>query len=146
MSERCGKCNRQLRDPLSKGRGFGPVCWDMHVYALEVKKNQGKLFNDPELSFTGDIIVQRNSAGGVMTNVPHQIISHSPDGFEWGYAGSGPSELALNILTMFTDRQTAEELHQVFKWDYITRLPYDGGTIKGRDIKKWIKQHKRVAS
>ena len=24
--------------------------------------------------------------------------NHSPDGFEWGYGGSGPSQLALAIL------------------------------------------------
>lgn len=27
----------------------------------------------------------------------HRVI-HSPDGFEWGYGGSGPSDLALSIL------------------------------------------------
>jgi hypothetical protein len=27
-----------------------------------------------------------------------RIVYHSPTGFEWGYAGSGPADLALNIL------------------------------------------------
>ncbi len=31
------------------------------------------------------------------TNIPHLVTHHSPDGFNWGYAGSGPADLALNI-------------------------------------------------
>ena len=26
------------------------------------------------------------------------IVNHSPDGFNWGYLGSGPAQLALAIL------------------------------------------------
>ena len=32
------------------------------------------------------------------TNVPHLVVHHSPTGYEWGYGGSGPADLALNIL------------------------------------------------
>lgn len=28
----------------------------------------------------------------------NDLINHSPDGFEWGYLGSGPSQLALALL------------------------------------------------
>lgn len=28
----------------------------------------------------------------------HRLVRHSPDGFAWGYGGSGPSDLALNML------------------------------------------------
>ena len=34
----------------------------------------------------------------VATNVRHICERHSPDGFEFGYNGSGPADLALNIL------------------------------------------------
>jgi hypothetical protein len=27
MSERCGRCNRILRDAINKEKGPGPVCW-----------------------------------------------------------------------------------------------------------------------
>ena len=36
----------------------------------------------------------------VETNVPHNIVYHSPTGFEWGYAGSGPADLALNLAEL----------------------------------------------
>lgn len=28
----------------------------------------------------------------------HHVCVHSPDGFEWGYGGSGPADLALSIV------------------------------------------------
>lgn len=145
MSEKCGRCNRRLKDVTSMERGFGPVCWGKVVGANERNKDQGRLFNEPELPFRGDIILKRDAAGNVVTNVAHKIVQHSPNGFEWGYGGSGPSELALNILAMYTDRNTAEELHQIFKWDYITNIPHAGGTIKGYEIKKWLRRHKATA-
>jgi single-strand DNA-binding protein len=40
---------------------------------------------DPELSFSGDIILKRSENGSVLTNVPQQIETHSPSVFEWGY-------------------------------------------------------------
>ena len=145
MSQRCGRCNRILRDAISKEKGFGPVCWTKIIGTRESQKGQGRLFKDPELSFSGDIILKRSENGSVLTNVSQQIELHSPNGFEWGYGGSGPAELALNILAMFTDRQTAEELHQIFKWDFIVRVPYDGATIKGKEIRKWLKQHQTAS-
>jgi len=35
--------------------------------------------------------------GDTGTNIPHIVTHHGP-GFSWGYLGSGPAELALNIL------------------------------------------------
>lgn len=146
MGERCERCNRQLKDPESRGRGFGPVCWCKHVAEKEAHKDQTRLFNEPQLPFHGDVVLRRGDGGEVMTNVPHRIVEHSPDGFEWGYAGSGPAELALNILAMFSDERTARELHQVFKFDCITTMPRSGGEIKGSAIRRWLHKHRREAS
>ena len=56
---------------------------------------------------------------------------HSPDGFEWGYAGSGPADLALSILAHYfketylnthyikkhgTQKSKAWKYHQPFKF------------------------------
>jgi hypothetical protein len=53
MSERCGRCNRILRDAISKEKGFGPVCWNKIIGIKERQRGQGRLFKDPELSFSG---------------------------------------------------------------------------------------------
>ncbi len=45
-----------------------------------------------------------------------QLFNHSPTGFEWGYGGSGPAQLALALLLDATgDPETALRLHQDFK-------------------------------
>jgi hypothetical protein len=46
----------------------------------------------------------------------HDLSNHSPDGFEWGYEGSGPSQLALAILAYeLQDDKEAASLYQEFK-------------------------------
>src|SRR6185295_16253649 len=50
--------------------------------------------------------------------------NHSPSGFEWGYGGSGPAQLALAILAdHLTDDRQALDIYQRFKWTIIAELP-----------------------
>ncbi|MGC9084405.1 MAG: DUF6166 domain-containing protein, partial [Anaerolineae bacterium] len=54
------------------------------------------------------------------------IVRYSPTGFEWGYGGSGPADLALSILRDYLgDHPEAEEiadrLYQEFKECCIAR-------------------------
>jgi hypothetical protein len=51
-----------------------------------------------------------------------QLRNHSPDGFEWGYGGSGPSQLALALLLEELDEESALSLYQDFKWVVIAQL------------------------
>jgi hypothetical protein len=43
------------------------------------------------------LIVERHGEGAVRANVRHVRV-HSPTGFECGYSGSGPADLALSVL------------------------------------------------
>jgi len=63
---------------------------------------------------------------------------HSPTGFEFGYGGSGPAELALCILTDYAGREKANHYYQRFKWDKIATRKGDF-TITDREIEEWIK-------
>jgi len=51
-----------------------------------------------------------------------KIINHSPDGFNWGYGGSGPAQLALSILLEITSEEKAIQMYQDFKWSVIASL------------------------
>jgi len=52
--------------------------------------------------------------------------NHSPTGFNWGYGGSGPSQLALAMLAdHLGNDEVAVRLHQKFKWAVIAKLPID---------------------
>ena len=66
----------------------------------------------------------------------NDLFNHSPDGFAWGYPGSGPSQLALAILShhfrSYSDDETAADnlaikLHQQFKQAVIAQLPMEEG-------------------
>jgi len=51
------------------------------------------------------------------------LVQHSPDGFAWGYEGSGPAQLALAILAFHAGDRIALEYHQDFKRAVIARWP-----------------------
>lgn len=74
---------------------------------------------------------------------------HSPDGFEWGYCGSGPAQLALAILAdhLSDDRQALDMYHR-FKWAMIAGLPRRHWTLTSQDIDRAIqavREHETVA-
>lgn len=80
--------------------------------------------------------------GGVRLD-PHKSVrlrNHSPDGFMWGYAGSGPSQLALALLLEFTDEKFALANYQDFKFDIIAPLPQTNFEIPTRKIKAWCRK------
>ncbi|GAH94857.1 unnamed protein product, partial [marine sediment metagenome] len=73
-----------------------------------------------------------------------RVCSHSPDGFNWGYGGSGPAQLALAILLEVTrDERFSVSHHQAFKWDVIARLPTDNFTLPIKDVHLWLKKERR---
>ena len=51
------------------------------------------------------------------------VRNHSPTGFSWGYAGSGPSQLALAICIDCVGRRRALYVYQDFKFRVIAKLP-----------------------
>ena len=128
----CSICNRKLSDLESVKRGIGPVCYGK---VKAEKEDQQEQF----IPFEGDIICKRTNSGP-QVNSPHRIAKHSPDGFEWGYGGSGPADLALNILAAYIGEEAAEKdgLYQEFKWDFIAPMSFRGGTIKREDVAVWL--------
>jgi hypothetical protein len=59
-----------------------------------------------------------------------QVYNHSPDGFNWGYGGSGPAQLALAILLELYPQDVALRNYQQFKADHIAALPNGTGFYK----------------
>jgi hypothetical protein len=67
------------------------------------------------------------------------VRNHSPTGFNWGYGGSGPAQLALAILIDFTGNKTiAEGLYQDFKFAVIANLDEQRWVITGAQIRQWL--------
>lgn len=93
----CGVCGRKLTNPKSVQAGIGPVC---------AGKGGGNDMQDDDRPYDMPIdrdfrengLIMRRDAGIVFTNVPHYAVQYSPDGYEFGYGGSGPNDLALNAV------------------------------------------------
>src|SRR6185503_4138101 len=63
--------------------------------------------------------------------------NHSPTGFEWGYGGSGPAQLALALLAdHLRDDRRALECYQAFKHAVVSKLPEGGWTLSSADIEQ----------
>lgn len=99
--------------------------------------------------------------------LPQRVVYHSPDGFEWGYAGSGPSDLALNLLVDAVGPERGlcsecggkreqpvghycprcggrgvekfiGECYQEFKFQVVAGLPRDGWVLTRAYIIDWL--------
>jgi hypothetical protein len=78
------------------------------------------------------------------------VVHHSPTGLEWGYGGSGPSDLALSILADFfgegeqykelkqLPNSKSLKLYQAFKRDFVARFPRKSWMIDSATIARWV--------
>ena len=77
-----------------------------------------------------------------------EIANHSPDGFNWGYGGSGPAQLALALvydaikqenptLSLMEVRGKALYHYQDFKWKFVCGWG-DTWEITSKDIVNWL--------
>ena len=86
--------------------------------------------------------VTRRDDDNVITSLPYRLdlFNHSPDGFEWGYGGSGPAQLALALLADATgDDECALAWHQEFKSNVVSHLDHAGWTMTEVYINGWIR-------
>ncbi|MDB5310700.1 MAG: hypothetical protein JWO38_4902 [Gemmataceae bacterium] len=67
-----------------------------------------------------------------------RVRNHSPGGFNWGYGGSGPAQLALGLLLDASDNPPlSESIYQVFKWAFVNHWQ-DEWSITDRAILQWL--------
>ncbi len=153
----CGVCGRTLTNPISIARGIGPVC-SGKGYGQEgqdmarTEDHCDRYINEP----IEDGIILKRDENGVATNVRHVVTHHSPTGFEWGYGGSGPADLALNIVEIMLHRlgyegertecfqgtcfRQAFKLHQDFKWTFISGVPREGAVLSYEEVWTWVQE------
>ena len=115
-------------------------------------------------------VVVRTQDGEAPYRLQHHV-RHSPTGFECGYAGSGPSDLARCILIDFLgdeaicaacdDGKIADESegpqtcwecngevfklpvdYQEFKFQVVAQLARDGFELTGEEVAEWVKEHR----
>ena len=122
-------------------------------FALDVPAKEG----DPNVFNFNQPRVRTGSLTEFTTDVPRSVTRHSPDGFAWGYAGSGAQELALNILNyvfppgsdghepvLAGDRYvsfTAERLYGCFTQEFVTKIPREQPfQIRREEVERWARE------
>lgn len=158
QSAHCENCGRALTDPVSVARGIGPICWGKGLGNNDMNRQDDfeTRFIDKDVETYG-VILERDE-NGTATNIPSLVTHHSPTGFEWGYGGSGPADLALNICElalrkMAHDGPTIEcwdgrecfaaawQMHQDFKYEFIAGIDRTGGSFSWRQVTAWVGYH-----
>lgn len=96
-----------------------------------------------------DNIVIMSTDGELWANLPLYLdeVNHSPTGFEWGYYGSGPSQLAYAILRSYlelvdeldvpTAISQAKRHYMRFKQAYVGKWGKEW-EISGEEIGVWL--------
>lgn len=75
---------------------------------------------------------------GVKHELKHHV-KHSPDGFAWGYHGSGPTELARCILWDHLGYEPHPALYQNFKLGYVANWPNtEDWALNSDAIESWL--------
>lgn len=71
-----------------------------------------------------------------------KLYNHSPDGFAWGYGGSGPAQLALAILLEIFGEEVALSHYQAFKNDIIAKQNSDQDLeLAIQDVFAWVAKY-----
>ena len=74
------------------------------------------------------------------------ICNHSPDGFSWGYLGSGPSQLALSVLLEIESKEFASNYYHLFKEVVISKLPFNESFEITIDYETFLKEVARYVT
>jgi len=69
------------------------------------------------------------------------LYPHSLDGFQWGYGGSGPAQLALAILADCLGDDVALRYYQQFKWDLVAHLPKADWELDEVVVHSWVEEN-----
>ena len=123
---------------------------DHELYPDEVlKKGSPACFIGVRDRINGPSVYYRN-AKGVDMPLPLEpslkIMNHSPDGFEWGYGGSGPAQLAIAILQKACGKEMAMNYYMEFKWDVVAGFSRDHlyWTLTVKAVREWVREtHER---
>lgn len=81
-------------------------------------------------------------------------VNHSPTGFEWGYNGSGPAQLAYAILRSYSEivlglgpaEDLARQNYQKFKHDYVSHIfgRQNEWLLTSYEVTDWLKKERYI--
>jgi hypothetical protein len=108
--------------------------------AKSIKIYKGKRVGPPEglpLEEPNDVIVTVNNKP-----LKHRIY-HSPSGFNWGYLGSGPGDLARSILWDYLGNEPPRNMYMDFKERFVSGWGNEW-EISSQEIQDWMKARNNI--
>ncbi len=114
---------------------------------------------NPEEKTCSEVVVTRTETVRPMPGIQHsdvvkeltpdrslKLFNHSPTGFNWGYGGSGPAQLALAILLDYTnDSDKAIMFYQRFK-TFVVAGWGDNWSITCVELDGWLRKFEKEDS
>jgi len=91
-------------------------------------------------------LLQRIRAAGLTPAerpLQHRAL-HSPEGFSWGYSGSGPADLAYAILQRELVEDVPSDVYLLFRDEVVSRLPVDGFQLPAPAVWDWIRENRSL--
>ncbi len=79
--------------------------------------------------------------GEVELPTMYELFPQSKDGFDWGYNGSGPTQLAFSMLYQLTNLEFAKENASKFTNDVIRSLTSRDWLLSAADVFEWIEKN-----
>lgn len=99
---------------------------------------RGERMTGPGMEFIGTRVTVNGRR--LRPDRSQRVANHSPGGFEWGYRGSGPAQLALALLLDATgDTRLSLLAYQWFK-DAVVSQWDERWAITVRQIREWLEQ------
>ena len=120
----------------------------------ELQQKYEKLFPKLKKQILGnleqDVICDASADDAYFSTNIYPYLSYSKE-MNWGYSGTGPQSLAVNILFLFTqgDGVFARKFYQEFLDDFLlSKKQTENLVIKARDISLWIhtKRYRKSAT
>ena len=85
-----------------------------------------------------EVISSEGSVNYLDPERSQRLQNHSPDGFDWGYDGGKPAQLALAILLDVTDDAAIALAHyQAFKDAKVKHLS-NTWELSSEDVREWL--------
>jgi Family of unknown function (DUF6166) len=129
-------------------RGFDHLLdeWFSPCYPSMVMQRQGefgvmKFYQGMRTERDGYAVLVDENGESRSLDPRFDLRRHSPDGFAWGFSGSGPAQLALALAAdVLRDDEQAQSIYQALKFRLIAGLPQEGWSLSEERIRQAIDQ------
>jgi hypothetical protein len=98
----------------------------------------GKVYIGVRLDRRVEVTVIEDSGQRAHALCPRlDLVNHSSRGFEYGYGGSGPSQLALALCAdALGDDVRAKKIHQAYKWAHVVHFEGERWRLTADEVRQ----------